>query len=97
MPPRNPTEAVVAAIWGEVLQLETFSVEDSFFELGGNSLLATRINSRLRHAFQLELPLRSLLERPTVAGLAERIDVMQTTLKQTALPTHQPGRKEIEL
>lgn len=97
VPPRNPTEAVVAAIWGEVLQLETFSVEDSFFELGGNSLLATRINSRLRHAFQLELPLRSLLERPTVAGLAERIDVMQTTLKQTALPTHQPGRKEIEL
>ncbi len=105
LPPRNPIEAIIAAIWAEVLQLESISIDDSFFDLGGNSLIATRINSRLRQAFQLDIPLRSLLERPTVAALAERIDVMQQTLKQIESPAdpsadpsaNQAGRKEIEL
>jgi amino acid adenylation domain-containing protein len=94
--PRNPTEATVAAVWAEVLRLEQISVEDSFFELGGNSLLATRINSRLRQAFQLDIPLRNLLEKPTVAALAERIEVMQKTVQQLETPVPK-GRKEIEL
>ena len=95
---RNPTEAIVAAIWQEVLQVENLGVEDNFFELGGNSLLATRITSRLRTAFQLDLPLRSLFEKPTIAELAQRIQTMQTTLQQLHTPsTPAQGRKEIEL
>jgi amino acid adenylation domain-containing protein len=72
--PRTAVEAVVAGVWGDLLGLdrigEQVSAEDNFFELGGHSLLATQAVSRLRSILQIELPLRSLLESPTVAGVA---------------------------
>ncbi len=72
--PRTPTEREVAKIWCEVLEVDAVGVETSFFELGGHSLLATRVVSRLRSRFSIELPLKTLFQRPTVAGLAEFID-----------------------
>lgn len=72
--PRNPTEEVMARIWAEVLGLEQVSIQDNFFELGGHSLLATRVIARQREAFQVEIPLRSLFEAPTIASLAEVIE-----------------------
>jgi amino acid adenylation domain-containing protein len=96
--PRNSTETLIAEVWQTILRLETISVTDNFFELGGNSLLATRVNSRLREAFQLDLPLRSLFEQPTIAGLAEQIQTLQLTIRNLhTAPTHAPDRKEIEL
>jgi acyl-CoA synthetase (AMP-forming)/AMP-acid ligase II/acyl carrier protein len=74
VPPRNPTEEGLAAIYADVLGLENVGIHDNFFELGGHSLLATRVISRLREAFQMELPLRSLFEKPTVALLSDRIE-----------------------
>lgn len=94
--PRNPTEEIIAAIWQEVLKLERISVEDNFFALGGNSLLATRINSRLRKAFQLELPLSSLFEKPTIAALAVYIQTLQMTTQLQPVATT-ANRKEIAL
>jgi acyl transferase domain-containing protein len=71
--PRTPAESIIAAVWQEVLGVDRVSVHDDFFQLGGHSLLATQIIARLRKALQVELPLRSLFETPTVAGLAVRI------------------------
>ncbi len=75
--PRTPTEATLATLWAEVLELDRVSVHDDFFDLGGHSLLATRLLSRIRHTFQLELPLKALFERHTIAELAELIVATQ--------------------
>jgi amino acid adenylation domain-containing protein len=75
--PRNPTEERLAAIWVEVLAVERVGATDDFFELGGHSLMATQVISRVRSSFQVDLPLRSLFEAPTVAGLAQAIDECQ--------------------
>jgi amino acid adenylation domain-containing protein len=72
--PRTPTEELLAARWAEVLGVERLGRHDNVYALGWHSLLATRFVSRLRRTFGVELPMRSLFENPTVAGLAARID-----------------------
>ncbi|HYO56779.1 condensation domain-containing protein, partial [Archangium sp.] len=72
--PRTAIEEMVAGIWAQVLGLERVSANANFFELGGHSLVAMRVISRLRETFKVELPVRSLFEAPTVAGLARSIE-----------------------
>jgi amino acid adenylation domain-containing protein len=72
--PRNENEETVAAIWAQVLRIEQVGTDENFFELGGHSLLATQVMSRVRQVFGVDLPLRSLLEHPTVTGLAVQVD-----------------------
>lgn len=74
--PTNEIERTTAAIWQEILGIERVGIHDNFFELGGDSLVVTRLIARLREAFPVELPLESLFEAPTIAELAEVIEVL---------------------
>lgn len=79
--PRTNIEEVLAAIWAEVLKIEKVGIYDNFFELGGHSLLATQVISRVRQAFQVELPLHRLFESATVADFA--VAIAQKQAEQT--------------
>lgn len=74
--PGSETERRLAAVWQEVLGVERVGTGDDFFALGGHSLLVTRVISRVREIFKLELPINSMFEDPTLAGFAERIDTL---------------------
>lgn len=73
VPPNTPTQEILANLWAAILSIEKVGIYDNFFELGGHSLLATQVISRLRTAFQIELPLRCIFESPTVAQLSEAL------------------------
>ncbi|HEY4588333.1 MAG TPA: phosphopantetheine-binding protein, partial [Thermoanaerobaculia bacterium] len=66
-------EEQVAAVWRQVLGVAEVGVHDSFLELGGDSLLATRLMSRLREELAVELPMDRLFAQPTVAAVAEAV------------------------
>jgi amino acid adenylation domain-containing protein len=71
--PRTPEEARITMVWADVLSLPKVGTHDNFFEIGGTSLLAVRILSRLRSVFRVELPLSALLAAPTIEQLARFI------------------------
>jgi amino acid adenylation domain-containing protein len=77
--PSNPTEEVLAKHWAQLLHLERVGIHDNFFECGGNSLLATQVMSRVRQAFEVELPLRVIFESPTLAAFAARLEAERHT------------------
>ena len=86
--PRTPIEKVLTGIWCEILGLKEVGIHDNFFDLGGHSLMATQVISRLRKVFEIEIPLRTLFESPTIAGLAMQISKSQygiTDLDELAL------------
>ncbi|MGA9769977.1 MAG: amino acid adenylation domain-containing protein [Blastocatellia bacterium] len=71
--PRSPEEELLTGIWSNVLGVESIGVYESFFDLGGHSLSATKVISRVNETFKVELSLRHLFESPTIAALAERV------------------------
>jgi acyl carrier protein len=75
--PLGEIETRLAEIWADVLKIERIGRQDNFFELGGHSLLAMQVMARIRHIFNLELPVRSIFEEPTIAGLAGELPKAQ--------------------
>ena len=69
--PRTDSERQIAQVWKAVLGLKAIGAYDNFWELGGNSLLATQVVSRIREKLHIPLPLRTVFEMPTVEKLAE--------------------------
>jgi NAD(P)-dependent dehydrogenase (short-subunit alcohol dehydrogenase family)/acyl carrier protein len=77
--PRNEQEQEIAKIWQELLGIQRIGIYDNYFDLGGDSLLAVQIISRLRDNLEMELPLPSFFETPTIAGLTELIEKIRLT------------------
>jgi amino acid adenylation domain-containing protein len=86
--PRTSTEAQLAGIWREVLLVSRIGMHSNFFDLGGHSLLATLMATRMRNALGIDVPVRAIFESPTIAELAEVIDLdlRQTELRESGLP-----------
>ncbi|HEY0735645.1 MAG TPA: amino acid adenylation domain-containing protein [Herpetosiphonaceae bacterium] len=92
--PRNEIEHIVAEVWRDLLQLQRVSVHSRFLDLGGHSLLATRVTSRIGATLGIDLPVRSLFEAPTIAELAELIEVIRWSSQQPPESQDMGGRRE---
>jgi NAD(P)-dependent dehydrogenase (short-subunit alcohol dehydrogenase family)/acyl carrier protein len=84
--PRNDMEAAVARIWGDGLGIAQVGVSDNFFEIGGDSLIAVQLLAMVRAEFGVRLPMRSIFEEPTVAGVAARIEELRRTQPASTVP-----------
>ncbi len=93
--PSTEEEQKLAALWRELLQIDTIGIHDNFFELGGHSLLVTQLVSRIRDAFGIELPLKDIFEAPTIATLLLKIEMGHSAFSAPSLtsgvrPEHIP-------
>nr|AYN44405.1 nonribosomal peptide synthetase [Cloning vector H69C977B_s32] len=79
--PRTPHEEILAGIWSAVLGQERVGIHDDFFDLGGHSLKATQVIARTREAFGVDIPVRAIFERRTIAQLAETLSGQGTAVE----------------
>jgi len=97
VPPETDTEKMLVGIWEEILSVGQVGIEDDFFDLGGHSLLATQLISRVREAFNINLPLNALFETPVIKGLAETIDTLGWAVAAEPEFSDDADLEEIEL
>jgi len=90
--PRTPTEHTLAGIWHQVLGVGVVGVHDNFFDLGGRSLKASRVRSRLSAALGVDLPLRLVFDHPTVAALAAAADQLVAAGSARSAGAHDGSR-----
>ncbi|MBO3747616.1 amino acid adenylation domain-containing protein [Streptosporangiaceae bacterium NEAU-GS5] len=83
--PETPEEQALAALFGEIFATDRIGADDQFFELGGDSLLAIRLVGRIRGELNVELPIRTLFESPTVAELAVRLRQLKKAARRPRL------------
>jgi acyl carrier protein len=95
--PRNDTETQLAAIWGELLRVQSVGTDQNFFELGGHSLLVLQMTARIRRSLEVELPARAVFEAPTIAALAQQVERARASGMSVRIPElkrRQPGATE---
>jgi acyl carrier protein len=93
----SDVERDVAAIWQRLLRVEQIGPHDNFFDLGGHSLLASQLLSHLRERFNVQLPLESLFEAPTVSEVAKQIDALLTADEHHGMPPLCPVPRDAPL
>ncbi|MBB4222732.1 non-ribosomal peptide synthetase [Variovorax guangxiensis] len=89
--PRTHTEKILARLWAETLHLPRVGIEDNFFELGGHSLMIVQLISMIRQQFMIDLPLDTLFQVSTIAGLAELLD-QASQARPSLVPMPRPAR-----
>ncbi|MBL8676522.1 MAG: amino acid adenylation domain-containing protein, partial [Alphaproteobacteria bacterium] len=87
-------EQELCSIWKEVLKIEQIGIHDNFFKLGGHSLLATQVVSRIRHTYNIDLPLRALFEHPTLYALSQDIEQLRTKNALSLIPPLVPQERK---
>ncbi|RKH37137.1 condensation domain-containing protein, partial [Corallococcus llansteffanensis] len=87
--PQSALEQQLASAWQSVLRLDKVGVHDNFFDLGGNSLLATQVVSRLRDQFAVSVPLHVLFQAPSISGLARHLQA-HAPASESLQPTFKP-------
>jgi amino acid adenylation domain-containing protein len=94
--PRNATEETLCRLWQEILRRDGVGIHDNFFRIGGHSLLAAQLATRMRESFKVDIPLRRMFEVPTIAQLAEAIDqAVQSAGANGASPNLLPAIKKM--
>ncbi|AEF42505.1 Non-ribosomal peptide synthetase [Hoyosella subflava DQS3-9A1] len=95
--PTNPVEEIVVQVFTEILSLDTLGVDDSFFDAGGNSLIATRAVARINAALQSDITVRDLFEAPTASALAVRVEQHGSAQRVALVPWERPNRIPLSL
>ena len=94
---RLKSSETIAKIWQEALGQSQVGLDDNFFDLGGHSLIATSILSRVRNAFNINLPLRVIFETPTVRSLAEHVETLIWNISSDPGGEDSGQREEVEI
>lgn len=95
-PPRTDTEKRLADLWSELLSNPVIGIHDNFFSLGGHSLAATRMVSKLRAIFRIDMALRSAFDYPTIAELAREVERHLGGSAQAPIPRAASSNPDIE-
>jgi len=95
--PRTPSEKLVASLFKEVLNVKAVGADDDFFSLGGHSLMAARLMSRMRAVSGHDVPLRNLFDHSTVSALARVLDALSWSAGGAARAGAEPGREVFEI
>ena len=92
--PTSPIEKKLAGLWAQALGIDQVGIHDNFIDVGGNSLLATQVISRVRQAFQVDLSLNLFFKNPTVANQAKRIEIIHWTRRSMLASARKRGVRE---